>query len=236
MIYKGAIFDLFHTLTGDWPSNSPHPTTPALLGLDTAQWLRVFFANPRKRLTGAERDPARIMRELIHALDPSVPDAKIREAVRARLQRFEATLQAIPKDNLETLRQLRSAGIATGLISNADVMEIHGWEKSPLCGLFDVEVFSCRVGLVKPEPEIYLACLDQMGVQPGECLYVGDGGSEELVGARDVGLVPVLISGAVKTLYPDRVVAARQVAEHEIETIPEVLPLIGIRHDPETTQ
>ncbi len=228
MTYKGAIFDLFHTLTGDWPSNSPYPTTPELLGLDPEKWLRGFWANPRKRLTGEERDPSRIMRELIHALDPSVSYDRIRDAVRARLQRFKATLQAIPEENLETLRYLRRAGIATGLISNADVMEIHGWEKSPLCGLFDVEVFSCRVGLLKPEPEIYLACLEQMGVAASQCLFVGDGGSEELVGARDVGMVPVLMSGAIKDIYPDRVMTARQVAAHEIERIPDVLNLFGL--------
>ena len=46
---------------------------------------------------------------------------------------------------------------------------------------------------MKPDPRIYLRACDELGVEPGECLYVGDGANDELAGAQRVGMRPVLI-------------------------------------------
>ena len=40
------------------------------------------------------------------------------------------------------------------------------WRASPLAGTVDVEVFSCDVGLRKPDPEIYLLATERLGVEP----------------------------------------------------------------------
>jgi FMN phosphatase YigB (HAD superfamily) len=45
-----------------------------------------------------------------------------------------------------------------------------------LRGRFDAELFSCEVGMVKPEAAIFRECLDRMGLAASECIYVGDGG------------------------------------------------------------
>jgi putative hydrolase of the HAD superfamily len=52
-------------------------------------------------------------------------------------------------------------------------------------------VLSCETGLVKPDPEIFKLCAARLGVRPEDCLYVGDGGSDELRGASTVGMTPV---------------------------------------------
>ena len=67
------------------------------------------------------------------------------------------------------------------------------WRASPLGGMVDVEVFSCEVGLRKPEPEIYLAACERLGVEPTRCFYIGDGAYAELTGASAVGMHAVLI-------------------------------------------
>jgi epoxide hydrolase-like predicted phosphatase len=41
-------------------------------------------------------------------------------------------------------------------------------------GLFDDVVNSSRVGLRKPDPEIYVLTFERMGLQAGECLFVDD--------------------------------------------------------------
>ena len=226
-MYKGAIFDLFHTLTGPMITSSPHPPTSQVLGVDSAVWDEYLFHNTRNRLIGEERDPYTIVKGVAHAIDPAIPDATIRAAVRGRVRRFEDILHAIPDENIDTLKTLRGRGIKLGLISNADVMEVANWEKSPLFGLFDVEMISCRVGMLKPEPEIYISCVERMGIRAEECLFVGDGGSGELEGARAVGMTPVLMSGMIETLYPERALAARDACDLEIRSIPEVLELIS---------
>jgi putative hydrolase of the HAD superfamily len=62
-----------------------------------------------------------------------------------------------------------------------------------------VTVFSCEVGMKKPDPRIYNIATEQIGVPPEDCLYIGDGSSQELTGAREVGMYPVLISDPGET-------------------------------------
>ncbi len=94
---------------------------------------------------------------------------------------------------LETLDELRRRGLLLGLISvcSEDVCLV--WDETPFAGRFDATVFSAACGLMKPDPRIYLRACEELGVEPGECLYVGDGANDELAGARRVGMRPVLI-------------------------------------------
>jgi len=67
------------------------------------------------------------------------------------------------------------------------------WADTGVHGLFDSEVFSCDVGLRNRDPRIYWLALEQLGVEPGEALFVGDGANDELAGARRVGMEAILI-------------------------------------------
>ena len=60
--------------------------------------------------------------------------------------------------------------------------------RSPLAPLFDTAVFSCQLGWVKPEKEIYEVCMSKLQISPNECVFVGDGGMGELEGARQLGI------------------------------------------------
>jgi putative hydrolase of the HAD superfamily len=62
----------------------------------------------------------------------------------------------------------------TALLSNATVSYDQRWQQFGLVPLFDVMVNSARVGLAKPEPEVYRLTLDRLGVQPAEALFVDD--------------------------------------------------------------
>jgi putative hydrolase of the HAD superfamily len=93
---------------------------------------------------------------------------------------------------LETLSELRARGLLIGLITvcTDDVPGL--WPQTEFHGLFDVEVFSCSVGLRKPDPRIYLLACAQLGVEPDEAIFVGDGANDELAGAERVGMTAVL--------------------------------------------
>ena len=233
----GVIFDLFHTLTGPESEWSSLPWTSDVLGIERSLWNELLITRSRWRLTGEERDPYTIIRTLAHAADPAISDDRIREALRVRIQRFRDSLVRIPKENVDTLKRMREAGIRLGLITNADSMEVAAWADSPLAGLFDAEIFSCMVGCVKPEREIYDLCLRALGLSAEVCLFVGDGGSDELVGAKEMGMSTVFISGVMAELWPERVQQRLALCDHHVERIPEVLPLLGLttawgRHAP----
>jgi HAD superfamily hydrolase (TIGR01662 family) len=90
---------------------------------------------------------------------------------------------------------LHSRGIKTGLVANswpdparllrADV------ESFGLTEHFDVMVFSEDVGFRKPQPEIFLHALRQLGVDPENAMFVGDRLDTDVQGAAQVGMATV---------------------------------------------
>lgn len=86
---------------------------------------------------------------------------------------------------------LKSRGIQIGLITNCFFEERDVIRKTVLFPYFDSVCMSCELGLKKPDPAIYRVCMENLGVSPEECLYVGDGGSRELETAESLGMHPL---------------------------------------------
>jgi putative hydrolase of the HAD superfamily len=221
---EAVVFDLFHTLTAIEPSwGQGLPFTFQVLGVPRDAWDKQLTQCSRERLTGALSNPIRIVSSMARAIDPGIPDAVIEAAVANRIKRFGAALLDIPAETMHVLECLKRKGKRLGLISNADVMEVAEWNKSPLAGLFDSTVLSCHVGVAKPDKEIYDLALRALGVSADQAAFVGDGGSSELSGARRAGLVTVMITGIVKELWPERIESRKADADYVIERLPELL-------------
>jgi putative hydrolase of the HAD superfamily len=98
---------------------------------------------------------------------------------------------------LAAVRQVRAAGIRTGLVSNS--MGAGRYDRSTFPELFDGVVISGDVGLHKPQPEIFLLGAERTGVAPEQCVFVDDL-RENCEGAEAVGMTAVLHRGADTTL------------------------------------
>ncbi len=221
---RAVVFDLFHTLTSvesTWGGSVP--MTCEMLGVSHKDWDEQLLVHSRDRLAGVKTDPLAIIRDMAHAIDPAIPEERIRAATENRIARHAAALRDIPKDNLAVLERLRGQGKLLALLSNADVMEMASWDATEASRLFDVTVFSCAAGLVKPEPGIYELCLRELGVTAAEAMFVGDGGSDELQGARDAGISTVMVTGVIKAFWPDRVTARLHQSDYVIERLSELL-------------
>jgi putative hydrolase of the HAD superfamily len=140
-----------------------------------------------------------------------------------RTNRFKYSLEHIDPTTIDTLKRLKALGKLLGLISNSDVNEIIGWVNSPIKNYFDSAVFSCNIGYIKPEKEIYEISLKELNVLPEESLFVGDGGTDELRGAQEVGMTTVLTTHIIKHLWPEEIEARRKHADFEIDEIEELL-------------
>ena len=117
---------------------------------------------------------------------------------------------------------LRRRELKLGLISVCSEEVPAAWPETELARLFDVETFSSDCGLMKPEPEIYLYTASALGVEPSECLFVGDGANDELAGAGRVGMTPVLFLPSGKTpIWPE----VREWSGLRVSSIQEVLEL-----------
>ena len=107
---------------------------------------------------------------------------------RKRREALGDTFDAIPAESLWLLQTLREKGYKVGLITNTFSDERDMILASPLYPLFDAAMISYEQGISKPDSEIYRRALQALKVTPQECLYVGDGGSHELEGARELGM------------------------------------------------
>lgn len=119
-------------------------------------------------------------------------DGEQAEQVAALRRDATRAVMASPRPGaVETLRELRRRGLRVGLITvcSDDLPAV--WAETAFAGLFDAEVFSCDVGLRKPDPAIYRLACDRLGVAPQECIFVGDGANDELGGAQRVGMAAV---------------------------------------------
>ncbi len=77
-------------------------------------------------------------------------------------------------DAAPTLRALRERGVRVGVVSNIarDLRPV--FAKHGLLALVDAFVLSYEIGAAKPEPKIFLAACEKLGVAPAETLMVGD--------------------------------------------------------------
>jgi len=218
-----VVFDLFHTLTSIEAITKWGRATHEILGVSREAWLEQLFEESRDRLIGKVRDPLTMIGIMARALNPGVSEEAIKAAAENRTRRFENALTRIPDASRNVLAGLKVRGKKLGLVSNADAMEVASWDRSPVAGLFDCAVFSCDVGYAKPEPEIYKICLDNLHVEPAGAVFVGDGGSDELKGARDLGMTTVMMTGVIKELWPDRIERRLPYADFSIDDLRELL-------------
>jgi epoxide hydrolase-like predicted phosphatase len=98
---------------------------------------------------------------------------------------------------VDVVRELRQAGLLTGLISNS--WSTAHYDRDLLSELFDTVVISAEVGLHKPQPEIYRLAAERLGVDPEQCLFVDDL-RENCEGAEAVGMTAIRHRDAPETI------------------------------------
>ena len=181
MRVKAVVFDLWETLI-DWDRAAAARMLDEVLSIAGRGFGERWSASTLRYVA-----PIRVA-----LADAGVAEESVERICSVRLRYHRAAL--VPRPGaVETLRELRRRGVLTGLITvcSEDIEVL--WPESMFAGLFDAEVFSSAVGLSKPDPRIYRHCLEQLGVDAAEAVFVGDGANDELAGARRVGMEAILI-------------------------------------------
>lgn len=115
-------------------------------------------------------------------------DEKLQLIVKKRFMNKEEAFLHLHKDILPMLEALKQKGIKIGLISNCFDEEAIVIKQSVLYPYFDAVCLSYDEGVKKPDQEIFRRCLNKLQLCADECLYVGDGGSNELEAATVAGM------------------------------------------------
>ncbi len=102
---------------------------------------------------------------------------------------------------LEFAGQAKAAGLKIGILSNMQSdMLLAMRQRLPWLGRFDAQIYTCEIGVVKPEPESYQAALAALHVSAGEALFFDDK-QPNIDGARAVGIHAELFEGDVEMAY-----------------------------------
>jgi FMN phosphatase YigB (HAD superfamily) len=85
--------------------------------------------------------------------------------------------------------ELSKRGYLLGVIANTITeTEIPDWiEADQLTEYLKTVVLSSKLGIRKPNPEIYLEAARRIGVEPAACVYVGDNPVRDVEGAQAAG-------------------------------------------------
>lgn len=131
-----------------------------------------------------------------------VPPDRRKEAHRHIDSEFaDAALWVDPvPGSREGLQALADTGVRLGIVSNADGMmgqrlaQLEVCQVGPGIGV-DIEcvVDSGNVGVMKPDPRIFHAAVDLLGLDADQVWYVGDMPAIDVVGARRAGIRPFLM-------------------------------------------
>lgn len=131
------------------------------------------------------------------------------------------------RDCIATLQELRVRGLYLSIVSNIDddylVPLVEKWE---LDRVLDDWTSSEEAGSCKPDPAFFEVAVAKAGCRPGRVIFVGDSPEHDIAGAHAAGMTSVLLTeeGTTPPLQSGKV---NVVADHQIGTLSELLPLVA---------
>jgi HAD superfamily hydrolase (TIGR01509 family) len=153
------------------PAESAPDALPELA--DLAPWAERIWEHARVVDPGSERDLSPALHRQVYdrMLDHIgiIPPALGEALYRTMLDQWQAYLEAP-----SVLTALRAQGVATAILSNVGIDPRGVLQRTGLAGLYDAEVFSFEVGVVKPDPAIFAIAAERLGLSAHELLMVGD--------------------------------------------------------------
>ncbi|MFD6100774.1 HAD family hydrolase [Nocardiopsis flavescens] len=181
---SGAVlFDLFGVIARHQSEEGKRLLTETMGAADPAAFWEAYW-DLRLSYDRGDLDGLAYWRAVGERLGREVDPALAAALISADIDSWRAVDPAM----VSLVERLASGGRTVGLLSNIPADLADRFEKeNPWLAAFSVRAFSGRLGVAKPEPEVYLWCLERMAVSPGETLFVDDR-SENVAAAEALGM------------------------------------------------
>lgn len=184
---KAVIFDMYETLITLFDSPLYFGTQMAAdAGIAEEKFQKIWRAEEKNRTIGKitlEELLEKVLRE-----NNCFSEEKMNTILKKRIHCKEEAFEHLHIEIIPMLKALKENEILIGLISNCFSEEAMVIKRSVLYPFFDAVCLSFDEGIQKPDPAIFERCIEKLGIGADECLYVGDGGSDELEAAQTFGM------------------------------------------------
>lgn len=187
--YKAILFDLFGTLVYHCPQedfNFLMSNMSKELGLDLKTFIDLWMETSTERAIGKITVSENIL--IIANKQNIFPSKKTTAKITEIRKNFFKTRLTPRKETIETLTAIKAKGYKIGLISDCSFDIPSLFKETTMYKYFDTLIFSCEANTKKPHKEIYLRALQNLNISNDQALFIGDGGSNELTGAKNVGI------------------------------------------------
>ena len=228
MKYEAVIFDLFGTLVDSYTAREHESSLSqmaSVLRIAPNDFARLWSDTFTQRNTGIFQSAKENIEYICQELKAPLEDAHLKLATQIRYD-YTARFMRPRMDAIEVLSYLKERDYKTGLITNCTPSVPIIWKESTFAPLIDVTVFSCLAGLMKPDRRIYELAVRPLAVRPEDCLYIGDGGSQELTGASQVGMYPVLIRVPYEDSTDPNLIHREDWEDPIISSLRDIIPLL----------
>jgi putative hydrolase of the HAD superfamily len=202
---KAVFFDWMNTLTHAEPDRHEQVCQAAQeLGIELSprKVIRGIYAAASQLPAGApykwreSEDPdvfIRFQQIVLAEAGVKLPRDTVLEILKRVNQIARKETYVLYDDVLPTLKTLNKRGLILGLITSLTRDMNLICSNLGLAPYLDFVVTAKEAGANKPAPPIFLAALERAGVGASEAVYVGDQYDTDVVGARGVGIEPILI-------------------------------------------
>jgi putative hydrolase of the HAD superfamily len=96
-------------------------------------------------------------------------------------------------DVVPVFKRLKDESFRLALVSNWDSRLAKLCFDMGLDRYLDSILSSASIGLIKPDPNIYVVACQRLAVEPARAVHVGDHYYADILGARSIGINPVMI-------------------------------------------
>jgi len=187
---KAVIFDMYETLITQYRSKpyfTAHIAEDA--GIEEGAFRKLWYSTEDARTDGIT-DIKRVVTDIMKGFDCYNPDT-VEKIYQSRKASKAEQFYHLHDEIIPLFNELKNRELKVAIISNCYLEEAEVIKESILYSLTDVAVLSSEVGCHKPDEKIYNICLERLGFNADECIYVGDGGCNELYTAKKIGMKSV---------------------------------------------
>ena len=162
--------------------------------------LAALLLDVQQKLMTCDLTTRHIPREVLSLVAPKPyhDTSDLERSLRESMQREADSTRLFPGVKA-ILVFLKRRGYRLGLVSNVSSYHKAPFYRFGLDRLLDAAVFSCDVGAIKPQAEIYHAACRQLEVAPEEVLFVGDSYKSDVLAPHSLGMQAIHIAHFKKT-------------------------------------